>query len=297
MPSPEYRTFVDSLAAARLDPGQPVEEQRAGYDLLGTLLPLAENVAVTSVDAGGVPAEWVSPTGTDAQPPDSTGAILLLHGGGYCIGGPNSHRPFASHLAAAAGRPVLVIDYRRAPEHPYPAALEDATAAWQWLTAQRPGEPVAVVGDSAGGGLALALSVSVRASGDELPERVAVVSPWVDLTCDAASIDARADVDPVLHRALIESWSATYRAGQPATDPLISPLFADLAGLGPLLVAVGGNEVLYDDGIRLIEQATAAGVDVTAWVEDDLCHTWPVFVGAFPEALAGAGRLATWLTS
>ena len=241
------------------------------------------------VDAGGVPAEWI---GTGDGP-----VVVYVHGGGYCIGSLGSHRSMLTHLASAVAGRVLAVDYRLAPEHPFPAALDDACAAYRWVFAGG-ADPARVViaGDSAGGGLTLAALVALRDAGDPLPAAGVCLSPWADLTQSGATMSEKADADPMVHAEDLARWAAAYAGSAHETgSPGLSPLFADLAGLPPLLVEVGTAEVLLDDARRLAERARAAGVDVTLFEGEDLIHVWHFFAGAVPEADEGIDRIARFI--
>ncbi len=271
-------------------PAPTVAEMRAFLDSLGDLYPVPGDVTVTEVDAGGVPARWLEPPGCRAGR-----ALLYLHGGGYQTGSFRSHGELAARLGRAAGLPVLFPEYRLAPEHPYPAAVEDAVAAWDWLGARGvPPGAVAVAGDSAGGGLAAALAVALRDGGRPGPGALCLLSPWTDLTLSGPSITGRAGDDPYLTAARLSQMAQDYLAGADARDPLASPHFAGLDGLAPMLIQVGTAEVLLSDAERLAARATAAGVPVTLEVEEGLPHVYQVMVGT-PEAEAATVSIAAFL--
>ena len=202
--------------------------------------------------------------------------LLYLHGGGYCIGSVDSHRRFIARLARDAGMRTLAIDYRLAPEHPFPAALDDARAAWRYLLEQGidPGR-AAIAGESAGGGLTMATLLATRDAGEPLPGAAVVLSPWVDLTLSGASIDANDRFDYIPRRAL-ERYASRYAQGTPRTHPLVSPTHADLSGLPPLLIQAGEAETLLDDARTLHARARTAGVDSTLSVFPDMIHAFMV---------------------
>lgn len=291
MPSEPLENIIAMLrtqAADRGDVEMTLEQWRQAYDGLGGLLPVAEGVEVTPVDAGGVPAEWI---GTGDGP-----VVVYVHGGGYCIGSLGSHRPMLTHLAAATGGRVLAVDYRLAPEHPHPAALDDACTAYRWALDQGvdPGRTV-IAGDSAGGGLTLATLVALRDGGDPLPAAGVCLSPWADLTQSGATMAEKADVDPMVHAGDLDRWAAAYAGDADPASPPISPLFADLSGLPPLQIEVGTAEVLLDDARRVATRAREAGVDVTTYEGPDLIHVWHFFAGAVPEADEGIQRVARFV--
>ncbi len=263
-------------------------ERRARIEEVTAVDPLPGDVAFEPIEIGGVPAEWSQAPGADHDR-----AILLLHGGGYCSGSIRSHRPMAAGIGCAAGVRVLALGYRLAPEHPYPAALEDALAAWRFLRGEGLApERIAIGGDSAGGGLTLACLLRLRASGEPLPGCAWLVSPWVDLTMSGASMAEKDAVDPLIHRAYLESLAEAYLAGHAARDPLVSPLFADLAGLPPVLIQVGSAETLLDDSLRLARALGAADVPVRLEVWPHMIHAWMLWAARLADgrrANAAAG--------
>ena len=288
MASEQLAGIAAMVAAARPGPATPLADQRSGYDGLGALLPPAPGVATEATTPGGVPAERHRPPGADGSR-----VVVHLHGGGFTIGSCASHRSFATHLAAAVGCDVVVPAYRLSPEHPHPAALDDALAVWRALRADRPATHLAVSGDSAGGGLALALALALRDAGEDLPAALALISPWVDLTGSGARTVPAGGDDPVLDVGLLALWAEGYAGGRPLGDPALSPLFADLAGLPPLVVHATDGEVLHDDAVRVCDRARAAGVTVTEVIRPGLIHHWHVLAGAVPEAdedVAALGR-------
>jgi acetyl esterase/lipase len=251
---------------------------------------LPKGVTVRTVQAGGVHAEWIEPVGIETN-----AAILYLHGGGYCICSLDTHRGLAARLALASGIPVLLIAYRLAPEHPFPAALEDTLAAYRWLLGQGfSPKHIAIGGDSAGGGLTLACAVSLRDAKIPLPAALFCLSPWNDLTFSGETVRTLANVDPVLK--LGKTPRTEYYAGthDPA-NPLISPLFADLQGLPPLLIHVGADEILLSDSTRLEEKARLAGVDVSVKIWKGMWHVFQVFAPYVPEAQESINLVGTFI--
>jgi monoterpene epsilon-lactone hydrolase len=263
--------------------------RRARVDALGAGYGLPPDVAVESVDAGGVPAEWTRIPGSEDGP-----VILFLHGGGYVSGSLASHRHMVAQAGREAGARTLALDYRLAPEHPFPAALEDALAGYRWLLAAgtAPGH-IALAGESAGGGLALAAAVSLRAAGLPLPGCLWLSSPWTDLALTGPSLETKAPADPLIGRAYLAELAGLYCAGADPRDPRVSPLYADLAGLPPMLIQVGSAETLLDDAVRLAGAAGAADVCVRLQIWPHMIHAWHLF---YPEvedgrrSLASAGR-------
>lgn len=266
---------------------------RAGMEQ--TAAPVPDDVTVTEVDAGGVPGEWVQAPGADAAR-----RLLYLHGGGYVMGSPHSHRRLASDISRASGCSLLVIDYRMAPEDPFPAAIDDALAALRWMRSNGPdgasdATSTFIAGDSAGGGLTLATLVSARDAGDTLPDAAVTLSAWTDLAATGESVQTRAEADPMIKGDALGPMASIY-AGDSAVDhPLVSPLYADLAGLPPLLMQVGDAEVLLDDTTRVAEKAKAAGVDVTVEIEPQAFHVYQAMAAMIPEAQAAVDRIGEFV--
>jgi epsilon-lactone hydrolase len=291
MASPELQSIVELLRA------QPTvvadfSARRAAMEAATGLWPMPEATLVEPVDAGGIPAEWVA--GPDVA---TDRAILYLHGGAYTTGSLATHRRHVAQLSATAGARVLNVDYRLAPEHPHPAAVDDAVAAYRWLMAAAGLTPERVVlcGDSAGGGLAVATLIALRDAGDPQPAGAALISPWTDLTFSGASHDTRLELDPMCSRtSLSPSAEAYVGAGDPKT-PLISPAHADLTELPPLLIHVGDHETLLDDSSMLAERAAADGVDVDLWVAPEMIHVWHVFAGMVPESDLALAKMGRWI--
>jgi acetyl esterase/lipase len=246
---------------------------------------------VDLVDAGGVPAEWVVAAGAGGDR-----VLLYLHGGAYQIGSPATLRYMIAQLSAAAKARVLSVDYRLAPEHPFPAAVDDAVAAYRWLLAKGTDPAViAFAGDSAGGGLALGTLVALRDAREPLPAVAVVMSPWTDLALTGESLQTRAAVDVMIKPAGMAETAATYLAGQDPRHPYASPLYADLRGLPPVLIHVGDAEVILDDSTRFAARARDHGVDVTLVIWDEMPHVWHAFAGLLPEADQAIERIGSWL--
>ncbi|HMC42802.1 MAG TPA: alpha/beta hydrolase [Acidimicrobiales bacterium] len=292
MPSPEHDAVVAMMRSMREQrPAPPtLTEQRAQFEAMAELFPLPPEATVEAIDIVGVPAERVSVAGSAT---DRT--ILYLHGGGYCIGSPATHREFAARLARTADATVVVVDYRLAPEHPFPAAVDDATAAYRWLLDQgREPSRIVIAGDSAGGGLTVATLVALRDQGLALPAAGVCLSPWVDLTGTGDSMRTKVGVDPLIEEPMLADMAAAYLAGADARTPLASPLYADLAGLPPLLIQVGTAEMLLDDAVRLADRARQAQVDVTLEPFEDLVHVFQIFP-ALPEARDAVDRIGAFI--
>lgn len=268
----------------------PIEAQRATHERFAKWNRLPTGVRLQQVSAGGVVAEWIEACDVPS------GVILYLHGGCYALGSVATYREFVARLARATGMRALGIDYRLAPEHPYPAAVDDATAAYGWLLAQGvDADRIVVAGDSAGAGLALATMVALRDAGKPLPAGVVCISPWADLALSGASIQDRAQADPVLDQESLARYATYYAGEHEVTLPLISPLYADLRGLPPLLVQVGTDEILLDDATRCVEQAREAGVEVTLEVWDGMFHVFHL-VPILPETKRAVARIAEFVS-
>ena len=291
MPSEEHQQIVEFLRAssAQSPRSGSFVDARAGLDQMGALFAVPDEVTVEATTVAGVPCEWSVPA--DA----ATGTIVYLHGGAYTAGSLTSHRALVARIARATGCRVLAVDYRLAPEHPYPSGLDDCAAVVACLLYDGidPAELI-VAGDSAGGGMATALLLRRYDEGEEPLAGAVLLSPWLDLRLGSDSMSDRAEADPMLRRALLSTSVAAYVTDP--TDPLVSPVLADPSGLPPLLILVGTAEVLLDDSRTFAEVARAAGVDVDLDVEEGLIHVWP-FLDGVPEATAALERIGSWTRS
>lgn len=260
------------------DEDSPLEDRRAAMERVDKL-PRPRKVDYEETTVGGVPAIVATPTAAE-----SDRQILYLHGGGYIMGSPRSHIAMAARLGKRAGAVVTVIDYRLAPEHPYPAAVDDCVAVYRDLASRVDPALIAIAGDSAGGGATLATLCALRDAGDTLPACAYVLSPWTDLTGSGESMRTKADVDPMINPALITMTAEMYAGETPLDDAGVSPLFADLAGLPPMLIQTGTDEVLLSDSTRLAERAKASGMHVELDLADGMWHVYQGFAGYMPEA-------------
>jgi len=285
-------TEIDAIRKLLSSKPRPVgwAERRARLDEVGSLWPVADDVKCESVDCGGMRGEWSLAPGSDPSR-----VLLFFHGGGYCSGSILSHRRMVTEAGRAARIRTLAIDYRRAPEHPYPAAHDDATAAWRFLRSQGiAADSIAVGGDSAGGNLTLSLIHRLRAAGEALPACAWLVSPWSDLTMSGATLETKDTVDPIIHKTYLDELADAYVPPLiDRRDPLISPLFANFCGFPPVLIQVGSAETLLSDATRLAEAAGSADVDVTLEIWPHMIHAWPVWNAGLEDgrrALAKAGE-------
>ncbi len=295
MASPELTRARALLAHLVSEPDADMNAYRRLMDEMCANFPPPADAEISPVDAGGVPALWVSAPGADHG-----NVVVFTHGGGFCMGSAHGYREFAYRISKAADARVLVLDYRLAPEHPFPAALDDAVAACRWTRAQPGVRALALAGDSAGGGLMFSALVTLREDGtvlDSLGPPVAGIafSPFVDLAGEGASMVDRAHLDPLPAAALVEGLGAAYLAGRaPKDTPLASPLYAELHGLPPVLVFVGTDEGLHDDAVRIVAKVRAAGGEAELEIGEDMIHVWPVF-DFLPAAIAATDRAGDFL--
>jgi acetyl esterase/lipase len=271
---------------------ESVEEQRAQYEMAAAMMTVApEGVSWTEVDAGGVPAIWADPEGCS---PDHV--VMYVHGGGYVIGSATGYRNFTGQLARAVGCRVLSVDYRLAPEHPHPAAVEDSTTAYRWLLDQGfAADRMAISGDSAGGGLTVSTLLKLRDDGVALPVAGVTISPWVDMEGIGESMRTNAEADVLVGEVGLKGMAEMFLAGQDARDPLAAPLYGDFDGIPPLLIQVGDDETMLDDSTRLAEAAGSAGVEVRLDVFPEMQHVFQLFTGNMPEADEAVAQIGAWL--
>jgi monoterpene epsilon-lactone hydrolase len=298
MASKEFASLRDSIveAAARSrSSGErfDVEAQRAAAQ--SSPWPIPADCATSALRAGGVPAYWVAASGSSPER-----RILYLHGGGWVAGGFGSHGSHAARLAAATGCAVLFPEFRLAPEHPFPAALEDARSAYHWMRQHgpdgaRPASAVFVGGDSGGGGLALALLLALRDRREPLPAAAFAFSAVTDLTCSGGSMQTRAAHDIVINPKIVPEAAALYCGAADPRSPLVSPLFGEPAGLPPLLLQVGDAEVMRSDSTRFAERARAAGVDVELEVWPEMFHSFQLCAPVLPEGREALEHVARFV--
>jgi monoterpene epsilon-lactone hydrolase len=284
-------TEIDAIRALLGSKPRPVgwPARRERLDEVGSHWPPASDIKLQPVDLDGMPGEWSVAPGANTRR-----ALLYLHGGGYCSGSIASHRRMVTEAGRAAGVRTLAVGYRLAPEHPFPAALDDALAAWRFLRRQgMEARHIAVGGDSAGGGLSVVLANRLRASDEERPGCLWLASPWTDLTMSGETMVTKDAVDPIIHKDYLGELADAYvPAGMDRRDPRLSPLLANLHGLPPTLIQVGGDETLLADSTRLAAAAGAANAPVTLEVWPHMIHAWPLWnAGLEPgrRALASVG--------
>ena len=287
--SPELEQVIALVKGREIDESQGATEgRRRSFERMTDGFTIDVPAKYSRVNAGGVTAEWVTAEGAS----DSR-VVLYFHGGGYIIGSPRTHRAMLAELSQASGARVLALDYRLAPEHPFPAPVEDSIASYRWLLNEGyDPSRIAVGGDSAGGGLTVSALVQLRYLGLPLPAAGVCISPWVDMEGLGESMETRAGADPMVGKENLMVSAKTYLGGADPRAPLAAPLYADLRGLPPLLIQVGDAEVLLDDSTRLAGVAREAGVEVQMDVWDDMIHVWHLFAPILPEgrqAISQAG--------
>ncbi len=310
MASPQLQKLIAAFEArARegtdetLSDAEIVALYRSGTDdellLVDGIAPtLSPDTTVTSVSVEDVPCEWVMAAGADADR-----RLLFIHGGGWIAGTLNAYRHQFEAMSRATGMAVLAVDYRLAPEHPYPAGLDDCVTAWMWMLNHGPngegaGKTAHLVGDSAGGNLTFALLLRLRDEGKPLPVAAAAFAPATDFTCASPSMTERQHLDPFIQADNIDWIFSQYvQDGTPKTHPYVSPVFGDLSGLPPLLVHSGEREVLHDDGLRIVEAAKQAGVDATFKTLPGLIHTTEYWCHVVPEGLESLNEVGAFLKS
>ena len=279
--------YFDSLDVADID----VRAVRRRWGRLSKLLIPAIGVRVRRDHVAGLRAEWLVPKLAPERK-----LILYLHGGAYVMGGCDTHRQLVSHIARASGVRALLPDYRLAPEHPYPAAIEDAVAVYRRLLADGyAARDIVLAGDSAGGGLAVALLLSLKAAGDPLPAAACLLSPWLDLAAAGDSMSSRADRDPWFRAEDLPHVAAYYCAEKDLVDPLVSPVYADVSGLPPFYVQVGADEILFSDTVRFGDNIRAAGgtIEIEEW--PNMWHVFQAFVAVMPESRRAINKLADYI--
>jgi epsilon-lactone hydrolase len=291
MPSDDIKKVREMIAGLPPRTGMSIPERRATMDAWDKAYPVADDVTVASAKVAEVPVEWIT------APNASEDAVLLfLHGGGYVIGSPDSHRHLVANLSEETGLQGLLVDYRLAPEDPFPAAVEDAISVYAaLLTHGFEAEEIVVAGDSAGGGLVVAMMLAIRDANLPLPAAGICLSPWNDLTGTAKSLETNASVDPTVTKESLDFFAGEYLGEEDAQNPYASPLFGDFTGLPPLLIQVGSVEVLLDDAVVLAERAKEAGVSVTLEIWDEMIHVWHRYYPVLQEAREANARIGEYV--
>jgi acetyl esterase/lipase len=284
-----YLELTERLAA---NPQMDIETLRDVFERFHRAAAEPEGVAYAEADAGGVPGLWCLPEGAAADR-----VVLYLHGGGYSTCSPQTHRKLAGHLASAAGVRALVLDYRLAPDHVFPAQVDDSVVAYRWLLAQGiSADHIAIAGDSSGGGQAASTVLKLRELGEELPGAMIGFSPMYDLEVKGASMEANAATDALIQREMPLGMVAMYLGESGSrTDPVANALYADLAGFPPSYLAAGGHETLLDDAVRFADRARAAGAEVKLEIVPEMQHVYVFMAGRAPEADQTITNVAGWL--
>jgi len=290
MKSKELENVLKIKQSHPMKPGLTLQEQRAEIEAIPDF-PLAQDVRYEKVDVNGVPGEWISTSDTLENR-----VVYYFHGGAYVFESINSNREMISRLARSTKSRLLAIDYSLAPEHPFPAALEDAMTGYKWLLSKniKPSELV-IIGTSSGGGLAVSAMVALRDAGEELPAAAVCISPWVDLVFDSPSTtqDAQGDVNTWVDK--IKGITKAYLGDTDPRTPLASPVYADLSELPPMLIQVGTEEGLLDDAVRLAERAKSYGVEVMLEKWEDMIHLWHSFAPILPEGQQAIDKIGIFV--
>ena len=290
-PSKELDTVLEMIRVRSAEVRKTTDDDRLSYERIMSTLPLDDDIETERVGVNGIPAEWIS-----APESQENRVILYLHGGGYLFGSAHTHRVMLAHMARAAKARVLALDYRLAPEIPFPAPVEDSVSAYRWLLSQGiSAKKMVIGGDSAGGGLAVATLVALRSVGEPMPAAGVCISAWTDMESTGQSHTTNAESDPSVSKERLLKIAKVYLNGKEPTAPLASPIHADLTGLPPLLLQVGSIEVLLDDSTLLKSRAKAAGVSVDMEVWDDMPHVWHHYAPILPEARKAIGRIGEFV--
>ena len=288
-PIDEVRQMLQSLVGG---PDTPFMERRAQAEKFAAAFVKPSDIEFAVAELDGVAVEWVIPS--RAHP---ARVFFHLHGGGYVLGNPAGSRGFTSLLARLAQCRVISVDYRLAPEEPFPAALEDSVRAYGALLAQgHDARSLAIGGESAGGGLAVATLIEARRHGLAMPAALTAISPWTDMRCESPSFDSKASVDPLLTRRSLKEMASAYLGGADPRDGRASPALADLSGLPPMLIHAGSDEVLLDDSIALLDRASAANVEAQLVVWAGMIHVWHMFHAILPQGAEAMAQLAAFVT-
>jgi len=271
------------------------EDRRARWEpLFHKICPIQAVTVVAPVASGGPRGEWVTASGVSTTEPR---ILFYIHGGGFTAGSAAAYRGLSSHLSTATGCRVLAVDYRWAPEEPFPAALDDCVAAYRWLSTAVGVMPrnVVLAGDSAGGNLVVAMLLMLKQGGDALPAAGVCMSPIFDLALTGDSVTSRADRDPMILASSLQMCSIAYRGNSDPRNPLMSPLYGELSGLPPLLLQCGSEEMLRDDRVRLAANAKAAGVNVTFEEWDEMIHVWHLFADRLTDGRKALARVGEFV--
>ncbi len=290
---PKFPSLEEVADGLKEEHKQIIAARRARMERMARRSPPPKETRIEPVDADGVPAVWISSPGANQD-----NALLYLHGGGYYNGSLTTHQGLAASIAGKANVPLLLIDYRLAPEHPFPAAVEDATRAYRWLLHRgMTPERISLAGDSAGGGLVVGAMLELKSSGEALPAAGVCLSPWFDLAMTGESIRTKASVDPILRPSDMPFVAWCYLGSADPETPAASPLYGNLAGLPPILIQVGTDEILLDDSRQFAEKARQMGVSVRLDIWDRMIHVWHAYARVVPEARRAIADIGEFLGS
>ncbi len=290
-PSKELDTVLEMIRVRSAEVRKTTDDDRLSYERIMSVLPMDDDIETERVGVNGVPAEWIW-----APESQENRVILYLHGGGYLFGSARTHRVMLAHMARAAKARVLALDYRLAPEIPFPAPVEDSVSAYRWLQAQGISpHKITIGGDSAGGGLVVAALVALRSVGEPMPAAGVCISAWTDMESTGTSMATNAEADPSVSKERLLKIAKVYLGGKDPRAPLASPIHADLTGLPPLLLQVGSIEVLLDDSTMLKSRAKEAGVSVEMEVWEDMPHVWHHYAPILPEARKAIGKIGEFV--
>ena len=293
MVSKEMENVISMLKGFQESAGEiTIVKVREGMDQLGKMGKLPKDVKCKPVIAGSVPAEWITTPNSENQK-----VVLYLHGGGYVAGSIASYRDLVARISRVSKARILILEYRLAPEFPFPNALEDSVAAYKWLVSTENIDPnnIIIAGDSAGGGLTLATVIKLRNEGFSLPVALVCLSPWTDLAGTGESLKTNREIDPFISIEMFEISVRNYLGTTDPFNPLASPLYADLQGLPPLLIQVGTSEVLLDDSVRFAKRAKDSGVDVRLKIWKDMIHIFAIFAIFTPESRQGIEQIGEFI--
>ena len=291
IPSKELEKVIEIIMARELEEDRTIEEMRADSEEWAKQFPVALDTECKPIKVGNIDAEWV----INSNAKDDR-VVLFLHGGGYLLGSINTHRALASDISQSSEARVLLIAYKLAPEYPYPAAVEDSKAAYRWLLKEGfDPSKIVIAGDSAGGGLAVAICVALRDEGVKLPAAIVSLSPWIDMEAIGESMTTNADIDPNVQREPLIEMAKAYLGGADLRTPLANPLYANLKNLPPILIQVGTRETLLDDSTRLAEVAKKAGVKVILEPWKDMIHVWHRYASILPEGKEAVKRVGEFI--
>ncbi len=289
--SPQLDQVIQIIKARAAEVRKTVDDDRLSYERMASRFPLAWDIKTERVGVGGVPAEWIAAPGASEDR-----VLFYLHGGGYVIGSMRTHREMLSRMSRVSGARVLGLEYRMAPENPFPIAVEDSVAGYRWLLSKGTDpKKIVIGGDSAGGGLVLAALVALRYLGEPMPAAGVCISAWTDMEATGESFITNAESDPSVSRERIFRIARIYMGNKDPRAPLASPIHADLHGLPPLILQVGSIETLLDDSIVFAERAKAVGVDVTVEVWDDMPHVWHHYSQILPEGQQAIDRIGEFV--